>query len=244
MAKDKLTRSNKSFEAILGLGVDSIPLSARAMNCLLNNGVRTVRELLSLSDAELLRFPHLGRGTLAEIREQVSGLLKLDHDSEAALRSADALIVKRKVSRTYWVCPDFHAHKDKREALNCVSEREARRRMMVRKLESDIYRAALQELERQHLELLRVEQEAASREAQEKAQRNRELWRKSEVGKSGDLPAPVSLALFLAGVTDRESFRKICCSEDGKPDLKKVSHLHRIHPSEHRAILDWYARGG
>jgi hypothetical protein len=51
---------------------DVLQLSVRARNCLDRQGIRTVRDLLTFTDAELLRIYNLGRGSLREITTELA----------------------------------------------------------------------------------------------------------------------------------------------------------------------------
>jgi excisionase family DNA binding protein len=48
--------------------VKDLELSTRATNALINDGVRTLEDLVAKTDSELLLVPNLGRGSLAEIK--------------------------------------------------------------------------------------------------------------------------------------------------------------------------------
>lgn len=52
-----------------------LPLPARAKTCFNNTQVRTVQDVELMSDAELLRLPNMGRGTLGEVRNTVAAFL-------------------------------------------------------------------------------------------------------------------------------------------------------------------------
>ena len=53
----------------LDIGVEELEFSVRALNCFKNEGIRTVRDLVVLTEAELLRVPNFGRRTLREVKE-------------------------------------------------------------------------------------------------------------------------------------------------------------------------------
>jgi hypothetical protein len=50
-------------------GVDDLVLSVRSFNCLKNEGINYIGELVQKSEAEMLRTPNFGRKSLNEIRE-------------------------------------------------------------------------------------------------------------------------------------------------------------------------------
>lgn len=62
--KDKLGGRNP-----LDVRVDELELSVRTMNCLKNEGVRIVRDLIAKSEVELIRAPNFGRKSLNEVKE-------------------------------------------------------------------------------------------------------------------------------------------------------------------------------
>ncbi|MBX9645536.1 MAG: hypothetical protein K2X57_00600 [Xanthobacteraceae bacterium] len=49
--------------------VDELELSVRSANCLKNDGIKYVGELVQKSEAEMLRTPNFGRKSLNEIKE-------------------------------------------------------------------------------------------------------------------------------------------------------------------------------
>ena len=53
----------------LDIDVEELEFSVRALNCFKNEGIRTVRDLVVLPEAELLRVPNFGRKTLREVKE-------------------------------------------------------------------------------------------------------------------------------------------------------------------------------
>ena len=52
--------------------IEALDLPRRAMNCFLNENVKTVGEMCSLQDKELLRFPDFGLGTLKSLRKYMA----------------------------------------------------------------------------------------------------------------------------------------------------------------------------
>lgn len=49
--------------------IDELELSVRSANCLKNDGINYVGELVQKSEAEMLRTPNFGRKSLNEIKE-------------------------------------------------------------------------------------------------------------------------------------------------------------------------------
>lgn len=58
---------DEKIENILKIRIDDLEISCRALNCLRNNKINTVKELLSLSQGALRKFKNLGNVTLKEI---------------------------------------------------------------------------------------------------------------------------------------------------------------------------------
>jgi len=54
--------------------VDELQLSVRSYNCLKNAGIRTLRELVVKTEAELLNSKQVGRKSLNEIKGVLAGL--------------------------------------------------------------------------------------------------------------------------------------------------------------------------
>jgi len=52
--------------------IDTLPLSPRTRNCLLNAGCQTLGDVIKYTKNELLRFPNFGRKSLNEIEEQLA----------------------------------------------------------------------------------------------------------------------------------------------------------------------------
>src|SRR5688572_24738035 len=57
--------------------IENLGLSARAYNCLKRAGLRTVSDVLSLSDEALLAIPNFGSGSLAEVRRKTADYLAI-----------------------------------------------------------------------------------------------------------------------------------------------------------------------
>ena len=68
---DKETAEALDLKKKLDQGVEMIELSARAGNCLKMAGIRTVRELVSKTQEDLLTVKNFGQKTLEEINEKV-----------------------------------------------------------------------------------------------------------------------------------------------------------------------------
>lgn len=62
---------------------NTFDIGTRAYNALVNNDVRTMRDLLKLKPKEMLKWKNFGRGSLKEIQEELSrrGLKLSDADA-------------------------------------------------------------------------------------------------------------------------------------------------------------------
>jgi len=58
----------------LDKSVDELELSVRSYNCLKNANIRTIRELVQKTEAEMLKTKNFGRKSLNEIKEILSGM--------------------------------------------------------------------------------------------------------------------------------------------------------------------------
>lgn len=56
----------------LDVCVNELELSVRTLHCFKNEGIRTIRDLVTKSGAELLRTPNFGRKSLNEVKEILS----------------------------------------------------------------------------------------------------------------------------------------------------------------------------
>jgi DNA-directed RNA polymerase alpha subunit len=52
--------------------IEELKLSARATNCLRNDEIKTVRQLVDLREAQLLLVPNMGRVTVTEIKQKLA----------------------------------------------------------------------------------------------------------------------------------------------------------------------------
>ena len=68
VADGSVTGDDEALAAPLSV----LGLSIRASNSLLSNGFSTVGEVVAKTEIELWQLPHVGRGTLAEIKAKLS----------------------------------------------------------------------------------------------------------------------------------------------------------------------------
>ena len=64
--KDKLGDRNP-----LDVCVDELELSVRTLHCFKNEGIRTIRDIVTKSEAELLRTTNFGRRSLNDVKEML-----------------------------------------------------------------------------------------------------------------------------------------------------------------------------
>ncbi len=63
-----------AFNAALLKKVDELELSVRSANCLKNDNIVYIGDLIQKSEAEMLRTPNFGRKSLNEIKEVLAGM--------------------------------------------------------------------------------------------------------------------------------------------------------------------------
>ncbi|MSR47693.1 MAG: tetratricopeptide repeat protein [Planctomycetes bacterium] len=88
-------RNEDKHAAVLGIPITDFELSVRSRNCLANMNVRTLGDLISLSEPELLAFKNFGETSLTEIKQILNqkgltlGMLPPKPDSNIGLRALD-----------------------------------------------------------------------------------------------------------------------------------------------------------
>jgi len=68
------TQSEPEFKKNLLRRVDELELSVRSMNCLKNDNIIYIGDLVQKTEGEMLRTPNFGRKSLNEIKEVISGM--------------------------------------------------------------------------------------------------------------------------------------------------------------------------
>ncbi|HEX9000912.1 MAG TPA: DNA-directed RNA polymerase subunit alpha C-terminal domain-containing protein, partial [Blastocatellia bacterium] len=70
------SRPSQPFNEHLDKSVDELELSVRSYNCLKNSDIKTIRDLVQKSEAEMLKTKNFGRKSLNEIKDilQTMGL--------------------------------------------------------------------------------------------------------------------------------------------------------------------------
>lgn len=59
---------------LLGKSIDMLELSVRSKNCLDSENVATLRDLVVLNEAELLKVRNFGKTSLKEVKSKLSAL--------------------------------------------------------------------------------------------------------------------------------------------------------------------------
>lgn len=71
VCKDDIDRSVPSSD----LSIEILePLTARTRNCLIQEGITTINQLLELSEGEMLKMPNLGRKSLNELKYKLKDM--------------------------------------------------------------------------------------------------------------------------------------------------------------------------
>jgi len=68
------TEDKPEEESILEASIDSLELSIRSMNCLKNANIRTLRDLVSRSEKQMVEIRNFGEKSLKEVREKLETL--------------------------------------------------------------------------------------------------------------------------------------------------------------------------
>jgi len=88
-------RNEDKHAAVLGIPITDFELSVRSRNCLATMNVRTLGDLISLSEPELLAFKNFGETSLTEIKQVLTqkgltlGMLPPKPDSNIGLRALE-----------------------------------------------------------------------------------------------------------------------------------------------------------
>ena len=85
----EVDKEREKLNENLNRSVEELELSVRSYNCLKNAEIRTIRDLVQKSEAEMLKTKNFGRKSLNEIKEILAEMglslgMKLDEPSEAA----------------------------------------------------------------------------------------------------------------------------------------------------------------
>jgi DNA-directed RNA polymerase alpha subunit len=68
---------SKLLKEVLAKSIDELELTVRSHNCLSAENIKTIGQLMSITEYDLLKFPNLGRKSLKEIKEELFNRFKL-----------------------------------------------------------------------------------------------------------------------------------------------------------------------
>jgi len=88
-SEKEIDKEREKLNENLNRSVEELELSVRSYNCLKNAEIRTIRDLVQKSEAEMLKTKNFGRKSLNEIKEILAEMglslgMKMDEPSEAA----------------------------------------------------------------------------------------------------------------------------------------------------------------
>ena len=64
----------KEMADLLSKSVDMLDLSVRAKNCLDSENIQTIRELVAMTESDLLKVRNFGKTSLKEVKTKLSAL--------------------------------------------------------------------------------------------------------------------------------------------------------------------------
>ena len=73
-AEVMIEKEDDEKEKVLEMSIDELELSVRSYNCLKRAGINTVADLVSKSEAEMMRVRNLGRKSLEEVVGKITSL--------------------------------------------------------------------------------------------------------------------------------------------------------------------------
>jgi DNA-directed RNA polymerase alpha subunit len=68
------------FSKILSLPVYELELSKRSMNCLINEDIQYIGELIQQTNGQMLRIPNFGKKSLKEVKDALQGTTVNNYD--------------------------------------------------------------------------------------------------------------------------------------------------------------------
>lgn len=71
---DASSSESRAQDEKKGMKIDELELGVRALNCLYSAGINSVGDLLSKTEDEIMKVPHLGKKSLSEIKEKLANL--------------------------------------------------------------------------------------------------------------------------------------------------------------------------
>ena len=88
--EEEVDEEVEKLRELLGRSVEELELSVRSGNCLRRANIKTLGDLVSRAESEMLKYRNFGKQSLKEITEILSGMgLYLGMDIEAVLGGKD-----------------------------------------------------------------------------------------------------------------------------------------------------------
>jgi len=69
--RDKDRLEQERIEQLCNKSIEALWLTERAFNCLTRDGIKTIRELCTLTKWDILKIPNMGRKSLAELEVEL-----------------------------------------------------------------------------------------------------------------------------------------------------------------------------
>jgi len=80
----------KDYKNVLEATVDYLAVGVRTSNCLKNDNIKTIGDLVQKTDAELLRMPNFGKLSLNELKVALKDDIGIDWDARAGYATKEA----------------------------------------------------------------------------------------------------------------------------------------------------------
>jgi DNA-directed RNA polymerase subunit alpha len=74
---EKVVKGEQLLKEVLAKSIDDLELTVRSHNCLTAENIKTVGQLVTKTENDLLKTPNLGRKSLKEIKEELFNRFKL-----------------------------------------------------------------------------------------------------------------------------------------------------------------------
>jgi DNA-directed RNA polymerase subunit alpha len=74
---EAVMKGERALKEVLAKAIDELDLTVRSINCLTSENIKTIGQLVSVTEHELLRTPNLGRKSLKEIKDELFNKFKL-----------------------------------------------------------------------------------------------------------------------------------------------------------------------
>jgi DNA-directed RNA polymerase alpha subunit len=74
---EAVMKGERALKEVLAKSIDELDLTVRSLNCLSAENIKTIAQLISKTENELLKTPNLGRKSLKEINDELFNKFKL-----------------------------------------------------------------------------------------------------------------------------------------------------------------------